>query len=1010
MEIRQIALVVNINAYPVLSSLQTSAFNRERLGQYLAEYGNFQVRFLPSPKKVGDQAPPAQIPVSQKELENAILSLFHPQRDPTGIRYAARLPQTALLYFTGHGLRKKKGIVEEFLAASDSNPAQGNWGINLQWLQKVFTSSPIPQKMIWLDCFYGEELAFDFEECLPPSGGGSSFLATRRGVKLTEAGIDVHNDYFVQALLEGLNPFNHLENTITSTDLTNFVKGYLQEHQQKVHYFNLGQAIALTHKPNAVKTAPSQSWSAKNFCPYPGLATFQVEDAPYFYGRSELIAQLLKAVSQTNFVALVGNSGTGKSSVLRSGLMAHLQSGHSLAGSENWSVRIFHPGDRPLMNLVWTLCDTKLPYSDRAKQLNQLQNLVQQGASGFQKLLELYYPNRLILIIDQFEELFTLCQNLLERETFLDCLFGALDLLEKNNHPGNSKNTNFVLVLAMRSDFLEKCLDLADNRLATRLQNYLVTITPMTEKALTEVIVEPAKKADLTLNSDLVTEILKDLDYSSSSLPLLQYTLRKLWRQEDNRGLQIASYRLSGGVKNALDKQATAAYRAFSELEQETVQYIFLALVEQPEGRNAVARGVINRELVTPRYSIALIDLVVQKLVHEQLVFTEPVPLSSGELEQPFFIHLAHETLIQQWKLLQQWLKERQDYLQRKQKIEETAKEWQNSTIENQKSYLLSGKALAEVKKFQDEQGDRFPLSQVAEVFIQASSKTQRIDRVKMTVLIGIIPLIGLIFLSWQLYRYSQTQGDWKVISDNQGKRESLPRIKALESLNKAGVALNQKQFNGLNLQKINLANANLSNSNFTDSFLTDANLVNANLTEADLSQIELTGANLSGANLSNSILIGGYLTGANLAKSNLKNADLTDANLIRASLTGATLQEANFLNAELTGAKLTGVDLSRAKLNNANLWGVDLTGANLTETNLNQANLTRVNLAGATLTKATLREANLTTADFSSAKNIPLEEIKSACFWDKAIFTEEIKHKLATTAAAKYPSCQKWR
>ena len=1002
METRQIALVVNINAYPVLSSLQTSAFNRERLGQYLTEYGNFQVRFLPSPKKAEDQAPPAQTPVTQKELENAILSLFHPQRE--------RIPQTALLYFTGHGLRKKKGIVEEFLATSDSNPVQGNWGINLQWLQKVFASSPIPHKIIWLDCFYGEELAFDFEECLPPSGGGSSFLATRRGVKLTEAGIDVHNDYFVQALLEGLNPFNHLENTITATKLTNFVREYLREHRQKLHYFNLGEAIALTHKPNAVKNAPVQSWSAKNFCPYPGLATFQVEDAPYFYGRSGLIAQLLKEVRENNFVALVGNSGTGKSSLLRAGLIAHLQSGYSLADSENWSVRIFHPGDRPLINLAWTLSDTNLPYADRARQLNQLQTLVQQGANGFQKLLELYYPNRLVLIIDQFEELFTLCQNSLEQQTFLDCLLGILDLIDKNNYLVNSKNSNFVLVVAMRSDFLEKCLELADNRLASRLQNHLVTITPMAEQALTEVIVEPAKKADLDLNSNVVTEILQDLDYSSSSLPLLQYTLRKLWRQEDNQGLQIPAYRLLGGVKNALDQQATAAYHTFSELEQETVQYIFLALVEQTEGRTPIARGVINRELVTPRYSLALIDLVVRKLIHEQLVFTEPVPLSSGELEQPFFIHLAHEALIQQWKLLQQWLKERQDYLQRKQKIEDTAKEWQNSTLENQKSYLLSGKALTEVKKFQEEQGDRFPLSQVAEVFIQASSKTQRIDRVKMTVLIGIVPLMGLIFLGWQIYRYSQTQGDWKVISDNQGKRESLPRIQALESLNKAGVALNQKQFNGLNLQKINLANANLSNSNFTESFLTDANLVNANLTEADLSQVELTGADLSGANLSNSTLIGGYFTGANLAKSNLKNADLTGANLIRASLTGATLQGAIFLNAELTGAKLMGADLSRAKLNNANLWGVDLTGSNLTETNLNQANLTRVNFAGASLTKATLREANLTTADFSSAKNIPLEEIKSACFWDKAIFTEDIKQKLANTAAAKYPSCQKWR
>lgn len=993
MEIRQVALVININHYQILSSLPTPTFDRQKISQYLQDYGNFQVQFLPaSDNNLEIQVNASPKTVSRKDLEKAIFNLFHPPGD--------RVPQKALLYFTGHGLRKNKGIIEEFLATSDSNPAQGNWGISFHWLQKVLATSPIPQKIVWLDCFYGEELVFDFDDLMPQTHSGYSLMTTRRGFKVTKEGIDVNDNHFVQAILEGLNPFNHLEKSVSAIALSHFVADYLREYQQQVKYFNLGEPITLTQKPDTVAVSPTQSSRQNLVCPYPGLNAFQIEDAPNFYGRNELIAQLLYNIRQSNFVALVGNSGTGKSSLLRAGLMANLQSGNAFSDSKNWDIRIFNPGDRPLMNLVWTISNTNLPHTERARQLNQLQNLVQQGSKGFQKLLELFYPNRLILIIDQFEELFTLCQSSLEQATFLDCLLGTLESAIK---------AKFVLVLAIRADFLEKCLEQPDSRLVYYLQNHLVMITPMTKKSLHEIILKPLKEIDLELNTDLVEEILKDINYSSSSLPLLQYTLRKLWRQENDLGLQIPAYRLLGGVNNSLDQQATIAYQQLSELEQETAQYIFLALIQFNEGSNPIARGVINRELVTPLYSLALIDLVVQKLVHEQLIKTEPMPLSKGELDDPVILNLAHEVLIQHWQLLQQWLKTRQDYLRQKQELEAQAKQWQNSTAENQKQYLLSGRALTEIKTFQQTQRDRFPLPQVVEVFIQASSQNQRDNRLKLGFLIGLIPLIGLIFGGWKLYQSSQDQRHWQIITENQGKRESLPRIKALEALNKTGVSLSQQRLNGLNLQKIDLTKADLSNSNLTDSFLTGANLTNANLKKADLSQTEFTGANLTGANFSDSQLKNSYLTGASFERGNLTNANLSGANLMRISLAGAMLQGVNLSQAELTGAKITEVDLSKANLTGANFWGADLTGADLTGANFNQANLTRVNFTGANLTKVILTNANLTTTDFSSANNIPLEQIKSACFWEKAIFTDDLKQKLATIPVVKTVNCQQW-
>ncbi len=941
------------------------------------------------------------MPVTQKELENAILHLFRPLGD--------RVPQTALLYFTGHALRKNQGIVEEFLATSDANPAQGNWGISLQWLQAIINSSPIPQILIWLDCCYGEALDFKFDQLIPRKGGSISILATRRGFKLTDTSIAVDSGYLVPALLDGLNPANHLDNEITSLCLTEFVSDYLCEHQQNLVYLHLGKAITLTRKQTSDEPLPSNLPSSD--CPYPGLAAFQVENAPYFYGRADETAQLLQHLYQDHFVALLGNSGSGKSSLLRAGLMAKLETGQVFSGSKSLAVRLFHPGDRPLTNLVWTLCDATLPANDRSRQLNQLQTFIQEGAVGFQKLLRAFFPQGLILIVDQFEELFTLCQNNLEQTTFLDCLLGNLPPIPKKSKASATTNPPFFLTIAMRSDFFSKCLELPDPRLAQYLQRHLVTLTPMDEQRLQEVIVEPAKQANVEFPTDLVNEILKDSKNTTANLPMLQYTLRQLWQQRESNGLQIATYRQLGGVKNTLDQQATAAYYRLSDIEQDTAQYIFLELIQFQSGLDLpYARGIINRELVTPRYTLALINLVVRKLVYEQLIMTEPVPLSNSGIEQPVILYLVHEALIDHWRLLQYWLKERQDSLRQKQDIEECAKAWQTSTAEAQKSYLLSGKALQEAKKFQTEQRGRYPLSQVAEVFIQASSQAQRNNRIKFSVLIGLVPVIALIVIGWQLYRYSQTQRYWQVIAENQDKRESLPRIKALEALNQAGVSLSNQKFKGLNLQNINLKNANLSDTNFAESFLTGANLSDANLTKVDLSQAELTGANLTGANLADSKLMGSFLTGANFSKVNLTNTNLGGANLMRTTLTGANLKEADLSEAELTGARLSEVNLTQANLKDANLWAVDLTGANLTQANLTQANLTRATFADADLSKVTLVGANLTTADFSSAKNIPLEQIKSACFWDKAIFTDDIQQKLAMTPTTKPANCQHWR
>ncbi|MGL5036107.1 MAG: pentapeptide repeat-containing protein, partial [Microcystaceae cyanobacterium] len=394
------------------------------------------------------------------------------------------------------------------------------------------------------------------------------------------------------------------------------------------------------------------------------------------------------------------------------------------------------------------------------------------------------------------------------------------------------------------------------------------------------------------------------------------------------------------------------------------------------------------------------------------LLATEAIPLATG-LEPPVMVYLPQQCLIQEWRLLQQWLRQRDRSLGQKQQLDEAALLWQNSSLKDQKQYLLTGQNLKEAIKIQanDRQGkssfDSTPMSQVAEVFIQASLRSRQSDRLKLTALIGFIPLILLIILGFYLYRQSQFQGYWNVVKENQDQRESQPRIKALETLNQMGESLSNQNFNQINLQNINLSKANLSNSNFVESFLTGANLKGANLSKANLSQTELTGANLTGANLSQGKLVNSYLTGANLSKSNLSQANLTQANLMRSNFNQANLESANLNKAELTGANLTQTNLQKSRFQKANLWGVDLSNANLENADFSLADLTRVNFSGVKLKGIKLKEANLTNADFSAASVLPLAEIKTACFWQTATFTEEIKQQLMALKTTFSPNCQ---
>ncbi|HLP90765.1 MAG TPA: caspase family protein [Nostocaceae cyanobacterium] len=700
------ALVVGINIYecPSLRKLEAPAQDAEAIAQILEQNGEFSVTRLPAIKDKQNNAVRVgqKTPVTLNQLEEAIVQLFKPE--------GQNIPDTALLYFSGHGLRKTKGIQQGFLATSDVNPDQGNWGLSLQWLRQLLQESEVKQQIIWLDCCYSGEL-LNFHEADPGDRGKGRdrcFIAASREYEEAYEAVGVFHSVLTQTLLQGLKPKQHSEKWVTNYSLIDFLNKFWQTYPQRPLFANSGSLINLTRTWWPTETLPKPI--QVSLCPYRGLQyfDFKEEDAKYFYGREALIDQLLDKVRTSNFLAVLGGSGSGKSSVVRAGLLYQLGLGRRLSGSEQWEIKIFRPGEHPLKSLALAFVDYGLTDIERASQLTQAEGLITTGCSGLKHLIEASNAPRIVLVVDQFEEVFTLCQNEAERKQFFECLLGNLQQL------GNK----ICLVLVMRADFLGKCSDQEYSGLAQQIQQHLVTVTPMTREELEQAIVEPAQQVGLEVEPELVEEMIADVEGSPGSLPLLEYTLKELWQQHQ---FTLAAYTHLGGVKGTLQKRATEVYKALSSEEQPVAKRIFLELTQLGEGTEDTRRRVLLRDLVPSPQEAPVVERVIGKLADEKvrLLVTSTLIEKGTKSGSIAVVDVAHEALIRNWPLLRQWLNENREALRQKRKIEAAAQEWlDNGKI---KDYLLQGVKLAQAEDFLQTHADTMPVSSPAKELIAAS-------------------------------------------------------------------------------------------------------------------------------------------------------------------------------------------------------------------------------------------------------------------------------------------------
>jgi transcriptional regulator with XRE-family HTH domain len=408
--------------------------------------------------------------------------------------------------------------------------------------------------------------------------------------------------------------------------------------------------------------------------PYRGLASFQVDDASWFFGRRALTGQLLARLADLHAAGggvqvVVGASGSGKSSLLRAGLIPALLAGE-IAGSARWTVVLLTPGSRPVEELATKLTVlTGVPANEIADAIRadstQSARLTRQAApptarqgmggdpspvdTGEGGVARDTKGHQLVLVIDQFEEVFTTCADSHEQGVFIAALCAA------TIGPDGA-----LVVLGLRADFYAQALRYP--QLVTAVQRNQLTVGPMNETELREVIIEPARKAKIEVEDGLVELLLRDVApregnpaaqqaHETGALPLLSHALYATWRHGQGRQLTIANYRDVGGIAGAVAASANKVYDELTEQQQKLARHLFLSLVHIAADTADTRRRITITELLANHddAQAAGMEDVLERFVAQRLITADTHTETST-------VEISHEALLTAWPHLRAWL------------------------------------------------------------------------------------------------------------------------------------------------------------------------------------------------------------------------------------------------------------------------------------------------------------------------------------------------------------------
>ncbi|MEM7126519.1 MAG: hypothetical protein AAF702_09350 [Chloroflexota bacterium] len=505
-------------------------------------------------------------------------------------------------------------------------------------------------------------------------------------------------------------------------------------------------------------------------CPYVGLASFGVEYGKLFFGREKTIKELISRVEQSRFIVIAGPSGSGKSSLVRAGLIYQLKQG-GLSGSDRWLYETLKPGRNPLEKLARVT-------SSLAGLLNAGDDVRTKGQTDptiFHKWVDIGLKDersrRVILLIDQFEEIFTQTKVEAERIAFLNLLSYATEV----------EDGLVTVIFTLRSDFVSNCANYPQlNRL---LNQQFIQVGAMEPDELVWAIAAPALHVGLPIDPDLIAQIINDMGDEPGALPLMQFALRDLFDAQHKKGgvvsLARSDYLEHGGIYKALERHADSELKRLTDLEQDLAAKVLIHLIEIGLDTHVTGRTATFDEFLTSDTKSKMVRNVINQLADARLITTD-------ETANKETVTLAHERLIQAWPWLQQLVDESRDVIVLQNRIVEDASIWAENGFDL--SYLYQDAKLAIIRTLIiDKNLNPSTISQkFLEASIVAQEKKER-DRLRerqfktrliRSVALLLIPALVIVTNVWMFV--ARQNSDWQKTSFPSVNVESIAVRKAL--------------------------------------------------------------------------------------------------------------------------------------------------------------------------------------------------------------------------------------
>lgn len=502
--------------------------------------------------------------------------------------------------------------------------------------------------------------------------------------------------------------------------------------------------------------------------PYKGLRAFQTTDAHDFFGRDDLTQKLVEHMKDKNphyrFMAIVGPSGSGKSSLVRAGIVPALWRG-ALPGSEKWFVVDMIPGTHPLDKLETALIRVA------ANQANNLREQLQRDERGLLRVSDIILPGddtELVIFVDQFEEVFTLVENEKERQHFLDLIATAV----------SDVHSRVRVILTLRADYYDRPLLYPE--FGELIRSRMETVLPLTAQGLERAIRGPAERVGVTFERGLVEQFVSEVNYQSGALPLLQYALTELFDRRSGRQITHEAYQHIGGAVGALTNRADEVYDGLIPEGQELAQQMFMRLVTLGEGAEDTRRRATQAELLSLTENTDLMEEIIDQFSAYRLLSLD----HDAETRQPI-VEVAHEAILKEWDRLRDWINDSRTELRLQRQLAGLVSDWEKANKD--KSYLLRGARLSQFEAWA--RGTSLTLTPNEKFFLDASlndrNEMQIAEQVRqqrevvlekrsqqrLRYLVGVLALLALAAVVFSIFALDREQKTQDALTEAESAR-----------------------------------------------------------------------------------------------------------------------------------------------------------------------------------------------------------------------------------------------